>query len=105
MTAQIHLTKFNRLAVAIGDVRRAWNCGWEGGDSNRSEEQVLSELEAVIRAAANGEYRSSQSDAIAALELAIALAEANRGAGCRADDGVLEALIRIGLERLKRMGL
>lgn len=64
----------------------------------------FAEMEATLQAIREGTYWPSQRDAIAALELAVEVVREDRGDEANSDFKKVEALIFIGLERLRRMG-
>lgn len=105
MTSAVSLRQFDRLAAAIADVRRTCDGGSTSAASEAELELSLSELDAALLAVRNGAYRPSQRDAVAALELAVDLVRRGQGADRDGDEAELVGLIRVGLEKLKCMGL
>ncbi len=105
MTANVLQPKFDRLAAAIAGVRETCDSGSVSVDGEARLQRSLSELEAALQATKEGSYWPSQRDAVAALALAADLVRAGQGAENDRDAAELETLIRVGLERLKRMGL
>jgi hypothetical protein len=105
MSATVMQPKFDRLAAAIAGVRETCDGGSASVDGEAQLQRSLSELEAALQATREGNYWPSQRDAIAALALAADLVRAGQEAENDPEAAELEALIRVGLERLKRMGL
>ena len=105
MIATVLTPKFDRLAAAIAGVRETCDTGSVSVDDEARLQRSLSELEAALQATREGAYWPSQRDAIAALALAADLVKAGQQAENDPETAELEALIRVGLERLKRMGL
>jgi hypothetical protein len=105
MIATVLQPKFDRLAAAIAGVRETCDTGSASVDNEARLQRSLSEFEATLQATRQGTYWPSQRDAIAALALAADLVRASQEGENDRDAAELEALIRVGLERLKRMGL
>jgi len=105
MSVTVLQPKFDRLATAIAGVRETCDGGSISVDGEALLQRSLSELEAALQATREGTYWPSQRDAIAALALAADLVRAGQEAENDRDAAELETLIRVGLERLKRMGL
>jgi hypothetical protein len=105
MTANVLQPKFDRLAAAIAGVRETCDGGSVSVDGDAQLQRSLCALEAALQATREGTYWPSQRDAIAALALAADLVRAGQEAENDRDAAGLETLIRVGLERLKRMGL
>lgn len=98
-------SKFDRLAGAIARVRATCDGGSESANGQAELQGSLAELEAALQAIRERSYRPSQRDAVAALELAADLVQAGQGPERDPEAAELETLIRVGLDRLKCMGL
>lgn len=105
MSATVLQPKFDRLAAAIAGVRATCDDGATSADSEARLRRSLSELDAALHAVREQTYWPSQRDAVAALELAADLVKASQQVENDREIAELETLIRVGLERLKRMGL
>jgi hypothetical protein len=105
MSATVLKPKFDRLAAAIAGVRETCDDGSMSVEGEAKLQRSLCELEAALQATREGAYWPSQRDAVAALELAADLVRAGQQTENDPEAAELEALIRVGLERLKRMGL
>lgn len=90
--------KVDRLAVSITAVTTS--------NTAADLHAAIGKLDAVLNAIQAEDYRPSQGDALAALELATMLAEASAsGDCCPIGSDRLASLIWVGHGRLKRMGL
>jgi hypothetical protein len=105
MTATVLQPKFDRLAAAIAGLRETCDSGSASAEGEAQLQRSLSELDAALQAVRKQTYWPSQRDAVAALELAADLVKAGQQGEDDRETAELETLIRVGLERLKRMGL